>query len=81
MNRGASFLVAPQNLTFDKRAIQASESNTASVIKNLESILQSHKDAEEKRLQGVSEEIAADMRLNKRSIEVLRTEALLKQVT
>ena len=50
LNRGASFLVAPHNLTYDKRAIKASEANTSSVIQNLESILQNHKDAEEKKL-------------------------------
>ena len=42
MNRGASFLVAPQNLTYDKRAMQASKANTEKVIRDLEQILRTH---------------------------------------
>lgn len=58
MNRGASFLVAPHNLSFDKRSINATSGNHAKVVDGLESILQKHKIEEEKKTKGLSEELA-----------------------
>ena len=79
LNRGASFLVAPHNLTFNKHAIQASGSNHQKVVEGLESILKQHSEAEEKALKGLSPEMAASKKSQK-SIEVVRTEAMLNKI-
>lgn len=76
MNRGASFLVAPHNLSFNKRSIQACDSNHAKVVDGLESILQKHKIEEEKKTKGLSDELVKQLK-NKKPAEVMRTEALL----
>lgn len=62
MNRGASFLVAPHNLSFNKRSIQASDSNHQNVLAGLESILHKHQVAEEKKMKGLSEELVRTLK-------------------
>ena len=42
MNRGATFLVAPQNLSFNKRAIKANEQNHVRVMDSIQSIISKH---------------------------------------
>ena len=78
LNRGASFLVAPHNLTFDKKAIIASETSHNKVIEDLEKILSKHKAAESKRLEGLSADMI-ESRRNAKGIEIIRTEALLNK--
>ena len=78
-NRGASFLVAPHNVTYDRKTRHASELNHYKVVENLESILQKHKADEDKKMQGLSAEIASSMQKTKPAA-VTRTEALLRQV-
>lgn len=72
LNKGASFLVAPHNLTFDKKAIIAAERNHKKVIEDLETILSNHKAAEEKRLEGLSADMI-EARSNAKGIEIIRT--------
>ena len=62
MNRGASFLVAPHNLSFNKRSIQASDGNHQNVIAGLESILYKHQIEEEKKMKGLSEELVKTLK-------------------
>ena len=58
MNKGASFLVAPHNLTFNKRAIAASSKNHENVLSSIEHILAKHNAKEAKAMQGMTEEMA-----------------------
>ena len=59
MNKGASFLVQPHNLTFSKNAVKAVEGNHKRVISDLQSILNKHEAAEAKKIKGLSLEMAA----------------------
>ena len=47
LNRGASFLVAPHNISFNKHSKQVAEANHSKVVEGLESILHKHKLLEE----------------------------------
>ena len=58
LNRGASFLVAPHNISFDKHSKKVCESNHSKVVEGLESILKKHKLLEEQKMKGLSEELA-----------------------
>ena len=58
MNTGASFLVAPHNLSFNKRAIQASEENHNNVLSSINHILAKHNASEAKQLKCMTEEMA-----------------------
>ena len=42
LNRGASFLVAPHNIQFNKRSMKVSEVNHQKVVDGLEQILYKH---------------------------------------
>ena len=66
LNKGASFLVAPHNLTFNKRAVQASSSNHENVLNSIETILAKHNAKEEKAMRGMTEE----MQKKRRSLRV-----------
>ena len=79
MNKGASFLVAPHNMSYNKHAVKASDKNHQHVINDLENILNRHKAIEEKQMKGLSEEMAAQKK-SKKSQEVIRTESFLKQM-
>ena len=59
MNKGISYLVAPHNLSFNKRAIQTNGSNHTSVIGSIQEILDRHNVKESKKLKGMSPEMAA----------------------
>ena len=76
LNRGASFLVAPHNISFNKHSKQVAEANHSRVVEGLESILHKHKLLEEEKTKGLSEELAKQVKGNKPP-EVRRTEALL----
>ena len=76
MNRGASFLVAPHNLTFNKRAIEASQQNHNNVLSSIEQILGKHNAKEAKAMKGMTEEMAKKRQANKPA-NIKRTEAFL----
>ena len=76
LNRGASFLVAPHNMSFSKHTKNVAEANHTRVVEGLESILHKHKLLEEQKTKGLSEELAKQVKGNKPA-EVRRTEALL----
>ena len=59
LNKGASFLVAPHNMSYNKHAVKVSDKNHQKVIDDLETILNRHKEEEEKQMKGLSEEMAA----------------------
>ena len=59
MNKGLSHLVAPHNLSFNKRAIQSNNKNHSSVIGSIQAILGRHQIKEDKKLKGMSPEMAA----------------------
>ena len=79
MNKGASFLVQPHNLTFSKNAANAVEGNHRRVIGDLQSILDKHEAAEAKKIKGLSLEMAAQKK-SKKPAPILRTEALLEKI-
>ena len=58
MNRGASYLVTPHNLAFNKRAIQAAEKNHENVVSSIKKVLDKHEVKEAKRMRGMTEEMA-----------------------
>ena len=74
LNKGASFLVAPHNLTFNKRAVQASSSNHENVLNSIETILAKHNSKEEKAMRGMTEEMQKKRMANKPA-NIIRTEA------
>ena len=71
--------MAPHNLSFNKHAVSTSNKNHSQVIGNLETILSRHRAIEDKKMKGLSEEMAAQKK-SKKSGEVLRTEAFLNQL-
>ena len=73
-------MVAPHNLTFNKRAIKASETNHQSVVATLTSILSKHQAKEDKKNKGLSAEMVAAQKKQSKPIEVVRTETLLNSV-
>ena len=59
MNKGASFLVQPHNLVYNKRALDAVDGNHHRVLGDLQQILDKHEAAEAKKIRGLSLEMAA----------------------
>ena len=80
MNRGATFLVAPQNLTFNKRAIRANEQNHVKVMDSIQGIISKYDEKEAKRLRGLSLESEDRKRAVKKPPNIERTEALMNQI-
>jgi len=79
LNKGASFLVQPHNLSFNKHAIKVTEQNHQRVIGDLHNILNKHEIAEARKLKGLSEEMAAQKK-RKKPVPILKTEALLSKI-
>ena len=48
LNKGASFLVAPHNMSFNKHAIKATEENHVKVIGDLNQIISKYQEEEAK---------------------------------
>ena len=56
LNRGLSYLVAPHNLTFDKKSIKVYETNKTKVIGDCDKIIKKYDDMIEHKLKGMSSE-------------------------
>ena len=65
-NRGASYLVAPHNLTFNKNAVDANAQNRSNVIESIQTILTKHKFEEAKKKKNMSTDELADGKKQKR---------------
>ena len=79
LNKGTSFLVAPHNLSFNKRAMEASKSNHTKVLGSIEKILAKHNAKEAKAMRGMTEEMAKKRMANKPN-NIIRTEAFYNQI-
>ena len=73
-------MVAPQNLSFNKRAIKANEQNHIRVMDSVQSILSKHDEKEARRLRGLSLESEAKKRAVKKPPNIERTEALMNEI-
>ena len=79
LNKATSFLVAPHNLSFNKRAMEASKSNHKNVLSSIEKILAKHNAKEAKAMRGMTEEMAKKRMANKPN-NIIRTEAFYNQI-
>ena len=74
LNSGASFLVAPHNLRFEKRVQKATNKIRDGVKDSIQYIMGKHDKAEAKRLYGLPPEIVK-VKKGKKPQEIERTEA------
>lgn len=79
-NKGTSFFVAPNNFSFNKRALNAVNKNRDEVIGDLQTILTKHEEAEAKAMRGMSPEMIA-LKKNNKPAEIVRTEQLLSKIS
>lgn len=79
MNKGASYLVAPHNLTFNNRAMNVTHGNHSRVVSDIKAIIDRHNAAEAQKLAGLSPEIVAERKTQKPP-EIQRTEELLSKI-
>ena len=80
LNRGASFLVAPSNLTYNMRAKRASESNHVRVVDQLQGIISKHEAKEAKKTRGMTLE-QIKQREKQQPVAIKRTQKLLDQIS
>ena len=57
LNRGTSYLVAPHNVTFNKKGMDASNANHIKVVNSLQGILDKHDAKESRAVKGMSPEM------------------------
>ena len=79
MNRGASYLVTPHNLSFNKRAIKAAGTNHDKVVGSIQSMIDKHEFKQAKRMRGMTEEMAKKARAQKPA-NIIRTQRVLDEL-
>ena len=79
LNKGASFLVSPANLSYKTKASKVIGKSHVKVIQGLEDMLKKHEEEQNKKLKGLSEEMIAKAKNNK-SPQVRNIERLINKV-
>ena len=79
LNKGASFLVSPANMSYETQAAKVAGANHSKVMQGLERMMKLHEDEELKKMKGLSEEMIAK-RKSKKSPQMQTIEKMMTKV-
>ena len=79
LNKGASFLVSPANMSYETKAAKVAGANHSKVMQGLERMMKMHEDEELKKMKGLSDEMIAK-RKSKKSPQMQTIEKMMTKV-